>query len=78
TGRDLTALRATRGMLCDDIEEYYRNVKTAEGHICELRDGRSIVIKHRELSNGGVVSTHEDCTAQRKMSRKLATTTHFL
>ncbi|NGX95618.1 MAG: EAL domain-containing protein [Candidatus Afipia apatlaquensis] len=78
TGRDLTSLRATRGMLCDDIEEYYRNVKSPEGHVCELRDGRSILVKHRELSNGGIVSTHEDCTARRKMSRQLATTTHFL
>ncbi len=78
TGRDLTALRATRGMLCDDIDEYYRNVKSPEGHVCELLDGRSILVKHRELSNGGIVSTHEDCTARRKMSRQLATTTHFL
>ena len=65
-------------MLCDDIDEYYRNVKSPEGHVCELLDGRSILVKHRELSNGGIVSTHEDCTARRKMSRQLATTTHFL
>jgi len=78
TGRDLSALRARRGMLNGDIEEYYRNVISPSGHVCELSDGRSILIKHRELPNGGVISTHEDCTDQRKMSKKLATTTHFL
>jgi diguanylate cyclase (GGDEF)-like protein/PAS domain S-box-containing protein len=78
TGRELTALRMQRGMLCGDIEDYYRNVKTANGYVCELADGRSILIKHRELSNGGIVSTHEDCTTQRKLSKQLATTKHFL
>ncbi len=78
TGRELTALRMQRGMLSGDIDEYYRNVKTASGCICELADGRSILIKHRELSNGGIVSTHEDCTDQRKLSRQLATTKSFL
>ena len=78
TGRELTELRARRGMLAGDIEEYYRNVQSANGYVCELADGRSILIKHRELSNGGIVSTHEDCTAQRRMSRQLANTKNFL
>ena len=78
TGRELSELRASRGMLCGDIEEYYRHVKSAEGYICELEDGRSILIKHRDLANGGVISTHEDCTDRRRMQKKLATTTHFL
>ena len=30
------------------------------------------------LPNGGSVATHEDCTEQRKLSRKLASTTQFL
>ncbi|MES2601197.1 MAG: EAL domain-containing protein [Pseudomonadota bacterium] len=78
TGRELTALRIQRGMLSGDIEDYYRNVKSANGYVCELVDGRSILIRHRELSNGGIVATHEDCTAQRKLSRQLATTKNFL
>lgn len=78
TGRELSELRASRGMLCGDIEEYYRNVKSADGFICELADGRSILIKHRELANGGIISTHEDCTDRRRMQKKLATTSHFL
>jgi diguanylate cyclase (GGDEF)-like protein/PAS domain S-box-containing protein len=78
TGRELTELRAQRGMLTGDIDEYYRNVQSANGYVCELADGRSILVKHRELSNGGTVSTHEDCTAQRRMSRQLANTKNFL
>ena len=30
------------------------------------------------LPNGGTISTHEDCTEQRQLSRKLASTTKFL
>lgn len=78
SGRDLTELRAKRGMLEGCIDAYYRNVQSASGYVCELPDGRSILVKHRELANGGVVSTHEDCTAQRRMSRQLATTKNFL
>ena len=78
TGRELTELRAARGMLCGDIEEYYSNVKSANGYVCELKDGRSILVKHRDLANGGIISTHEDCTDRRRMSKQLATTTHFL
>ena len=34
--------------------------------------------KYFRLPNGGSVATHEDCTEQRKLSRKLASTTQFL
>lgn len=78
TGPDLLDLRKQRGMFDGLLDTYYRNVEHTDGHICELSDSRSILIKHRKLANGGTVSTHEDCTAQRKMSRQLATTTHFL
>src|SRR5258705_10098082 len=30
------------------------------------------------LPNGGTIGTHEDCTEQRRLSRKLASTTQFL
>ena len=78
TGPDLLDLRKQRGMFDGLLDTYYRNVEHTDGHICELSDSRSILIKHRKLANGGTVSTHGDCTAQRKMSRQLATTTHFL
>ena len=78
TGRDLLVLRKESGTLEGSIDDYYHNVEQPNGHICELRDGRSILIKHRKLSNGGLVSTHEDCTDQRNLSRQLATTKNFL
>src|SRR6185295_20124882 len=44
----------------------------------ELPDGRSVVTKLFRLPNGGTIGTHEDCTAQRHLARKLASTTKFL
>jgi diguanylate cyclase (GGDEF)-like protein/PAS domain S-box-containing protein len=81
TGRQLIELRAARGMLGsldESIEEYYKQVHSQDGYICELKDGRSILIKHRELTKGGGVSTHEDYTAQRNLAKQLATTKNFL
>lgn len=78
TGRELSELRARRGLLTGCIEQYYVNVQSPEGHVSELPDGRSILIKHRQLPNGGTVSTHEDCSEQRNLSRQLATTKNFL
>lgn len=78
TGRELLELRARTGTLDGCIDQYYRNVESPEGYVCDLRDGRSILIKHRKLANGGLVSTHEDCSEQRKLSKQLATTKNFL
>ncbi len=74
TGRDLLELRKQRGTITGSIAEYFRNVEHPDGYVCELKDGRSILIKHRKLANGGLVSTHEDCTEQRKLSKELART----
>ncbi len=78
TGRQLIELRAARGTLEGCIDEYYKQVHSPEGYICELKDGRSILIKHRDLMKGGGVATHEDCTAQRTLAKQLATTKNFL
>ena len=51
---------------------------SADGLITELPNGRSVLVKYFRLPNGGSVATHEDCTEQRKLSRKLASTTQFL
>ena len=50
----------------------------ADGLVTELPNGRSVLVKYFRLPNGGSVATHEDCTEQRKLSRKLASTTQFL
>lgn len=81
TGRQLIELRAQRGLLGgldESVDEYLRQVKSSEGYICELKDGRSILIKQREVTKGGGVSTHEDYTAQRTLAKQLATTKSFL
>ena len=78
TGQDLLELRQQRGTLAGSIDEYKVNVERPGGSIYELNDGRSILIKHRRLANGGLVSTHEDCTEQRKLSRELAKNRNFL
>ena len=78
TGRDLLALRKQRGTIAGTIDEYFLNVEHPDGSICELKDGRSILIKHRKLSNGGIVATHEDCTEQRKLAKELAKNKNFL
>ena len=49
-----------------------------EGLVTELPDGRSILVKHFALPNGGSIATHVDCTEQRKLSRELASTKQFL
>ncbi len=78
TGRELRELRARRGLLEGSIDDYCQNVRSPNGQVSELPDGRMILVKQRDLPNGGMVSTHEDCTAQRAMSRELATTKNFL
>jgi diguanylate cyclase (GGDEF)-like protein len=44
--------------------------------VCELRDGRSILIKHQPMSRGGWVATHEDITEQRRTEAKIAHLAH--
>jgi diguanylate cyclase (GGDEF)-like protein/PAS domain S-box-containing protein len=78
SGRELAELRYERGTLGCSVDDYYRNAKSSDGFICDLDDGRSILVKHTHLPNGGVVATHEDCTAQRKLSRELARAKTFL
>ncbi len=78
TGQDLVELRATTGTLQGDIEQYYSDVRQPNGHVCELADGRSILVKHCKLPNGGIVSTHDECSEQRKLMKELASTKKFL
>jgi diguanylate cyclase (GGDEF)-like protein/PAS domain S-box-containing protein len=77
-GRDLLRLRNRRDMSDDEIDDFYRRAGVEEGLTLDLPSGRSVLIKHRLLPNGGAVSTHEDCTEQRRLSRQLATTKQFL
>mgnify|MGYP000685674216 CR=1 FL=1 len=58
--------------------EFGKLARRPEGVVTELPDGHSVVSKLFRLPNGGTIGTHEDCTEQRQLSRKLASTTQFL
>jgi diguanylate cyclase (GGDEF)-like protein/PAS domain S-box-containing protein len=78
TGPELLEMRRKRGLLDVRVEEFYARTSSPEGLITELPNGKSVLVKHFPLPNGGAVATHEDCTDQRQLSRKLASTTQFL
>src|SRR3954464_13854078 len=78
TGRELAELRRTRGLLNLTVDEFSKLARRPEGVVTELPDGRSVLSKIFRLPNGGTIGTHEDCTEQRQLSRKLASTTKFL
>jgi diguanylate cyclase (GGDEF)-like protein/PAS domain S-box-containing protein len=78
TGPELLELRRQRGLLDVSPEDFYKFADTPEGLITELPSGRSILVRHFRLSNGGSVATHEDCSEQRKLSKQLASTKQFL
>src|SRR5207248_6142285 len=78
TGRELAELRRTRGLLNLTVDEFGKLARRPEGVVTELPDGRSVLSKIFRLPNGGTIGTHEDCTEQRQLSRKLASTTKFL
>jgi diguanylate cyclase (GGDEF)-like protein/PAS domain S-box-containing protein len=78
TGRELLAMRRARGTLDCSVEEFYARSKSPEGLICDLPNGRSILVRYFGLPNGGSVATHEDSTDQRKLARELSSTKQFL
>ncbi|WP_407148806.1 EAL domain-containing protein [Bradyrhizobium sp. ORS 86] len=78
TGTELLELRRSHGMLDVSAEDYFAKAAAPEGLVTELPGGRSVLVKYFRLPNGGSVATHLDCTDQRKLSRKLASTTQFL
>jgi PAS domain-containing protein len=78
TGEELLEMRRTRGVLQESDENFYTRAATPEGLVTELPDGRSVLVKYFALPNGGSVATHLDCTEQRKLARKLSSTTQFL
>src|SRR5246127_1379526 len=78
TGKELLALRRARGTLDCSVEEFYARSKSPEGLICDLPNGRSILVRYFGLPNGGSVATHEDSTDQRTLSRQLNSTKQFL
>src|SRR6185437_14471080 len=78
TGPQLLKMGRERGIHNLSSEHFYATAKSPEGLVTELADGRSILVRYFELPNGGNVTTHEDCSEQRKLSRQLASTKQFL
>jgi diguanylate cyclase (GGDEF)-like protein/PAS domain S-box-containing protein len=78
TGRDLVEFRRSRGLLNITVDEFAELARRPEGFVTEMPGGRAVLSKIFRLPNGGTIGTHEDCTEQRKLSRKLASTTQFL
>ena len=53
TGRELLELRLKRGVLDLSVEDFYVHASSSEGLIAELPSGRSVLVKHFRLPNGG-------------------------
>ncbi|MGB3867280.1 MAG: EAL domain-containing protein [Xanthobacteraceae bacterium] len=74
TGSALAKLRKRRGI--------HEIANHDEGHggqsMIELANGRLILVRRDVLPDGGAVTTHEDCTEQRNLSKQLAATNTFL
>jgi diguanylate cyclase (GGDEF)-like protein/PAS domain S-box-containing protein len=76
TGRELAELRHARGTLGGDVDDFFSRKDAADGAITELPDGRTIMVKHHTPRGGGMVSLHDDCSAQRDLSSQLDITGH--
>jgi len=77
TVRQLIELRRQRGIPVT-AEADHAEAASGEGVIVELANGRSILRTRYDLRNGGVVSTHEDCTERLNLARELASAKSFL
>jgi diguanylate cyclase (GGDEF)-like protein/PAS domain S-box-containing protein len=78
TGRELLDLRSKRGLLDCGVGDFYHLAARSEGLVTELPNGRAVLTKYFALPDGGSIATHEDCSAQRMLSRQLASTKQFL
>jgi PAS domain S-box-containing protein len=82
--KDILRCTADNGLFTGDVTTYIAQVlariaKNAPStHEMELSDGRIIRISSRPMNGGGWVSTHVDCTAERRMQRALEQTERFL
>ncbi|MGB8398468.1 sensor domain-containing protein [Bradyrhizobium sp.] len=78
TGPELLETRRKRGLLDVSDGDFRARGASPEGLVTGLPGGRWVLARYFPLPNGGSVATHEDCTEQRRLSRKLASTTQFL
>jgi diguanylate cyclase (GGDEF)-like protein len=55
----------------------WKNVEVASDWVDELSDGRSILISHQPMAEGGWVTTHEDITERRRGEARIAFMAHY-
>lgn len=75
--------RIASGIYCGDTPEEYIRERCAAVmdrqiniKLQELSDGRSIVIRHQPLADGGWLDTHEDITDYRRIEKRLVHLAH--
>jgi diguanylate cyclase (GGDEF)-like protein len=57
--------------------KWLKNVNVASDWVDELSDGRSILISHQPMAEGGWVTTHEDITERRRGEARIAFMAHY-
>ena len=82
--QDILESRAKNGLLIGDVTEQLAAIFMRIGrrqpslHELQLGDGRVIRVNSRPMDGGGWVSTHEDCTEERRIQGVLERTERFL
>jgi PAS domain S-box-containing protein len=81
---DILLCTAENGLFTGDVATYTAEVaariakRVPSTHETELADGRIIRVNWRPMDGGGWVSTHDDCTSERRMQQMLERTERFL
>lgn len=80
---DILAERVANGLYADDQHENYARklltiaaVNEPATTVTELQNGRTVVVKHKPMSGGGWVATHEDITEQRRIEARIEHMAH--
>jgi diguanylate cyclase (GGDEF)-like protein len=77
---DIYERRIARGLFAGPSADRYRPKRiagAASEWVDELCDGRSILISHRSMAEGGWVTTHEDITERRRGEARIAFMAHY-
>jgi PAS domain S-box-containing protein len=82
--KDILRCRVESGLVSGEVEQHMAAItarmasREPSNHEIELTDGRIIRITSRPMDGGGWISTHDDCTEERRMQRVLERTERFL
>jgi PAS domain S-box-containing protein len=82
--KDILKCRVDNGLFTGDVAKHRAEIlariakRVPSNHEIELADGRIIRVTSRPMDGGCWISTHDDCTEQRRMQRVLERTERFL